>query len=87
MPASHVVSEDLLELFFRTTEDYALIVLDADALVVRWNPGAERLFGWSAEEIVGTPGHKIFVEPDLRAGMPDVELRTAAEQGRAEDER
>ena len=87
MPASREAAEDLLELFFRTTEDYALIVLDQDAVVVRWNPGAERLFGWSAEEIVGTPGHKIFVEPDLRAGMPYVELRTAAEQGRAEDER
>lgn len=34
MPASRVISEDLLELFFRTTEDYALIVLDPDALVL-----------------------------------------------------
>jgi two-component system, cell cycle sensor histidine kinase and response regulator CckA len=81
------MAEDLLDLFFRTTEDYAVIVLDADAVVRRWNPGAERMFGWSAAEVVGSPGHLIFVEPDLRAGMPDVELRTAAEQGRAEDER
>ena len=43
MPASREAAEDLLELFFRTTEDYALIVLDQDAVVVRWNPGAERL--------------------------------------------
>jgi PAS domain S-box-containing protein len=81
------MAEDLLELFFRTTVDYAVIVLDADAVVRRWNPGAERIFGWPAAEIVGTPGHVIFVEPDVRAGMPDVELRTASEQGRAEDER
>ena len=78
---------DLLDLFFRTTEDYAVIVLDPDAVVTRWNPGAERIFGWSADEIVGTSGVKIFVEPDLRAEMPAVELRTATEQGRAEDER
>jgi two-component system, cell cycle sensor histidine kinase and response regulator CckA len=81
------MADDLLDLFFRSTRDYAVIVLDADAVVTRWNPGAERIFGWTADEVVGTPGHKIFVEPDLRAGIPDVELRTAKEQGRAEDER
>ena len=81
------MSEDLLDLFFRTTVDYAVIVLDRDAVVRRWNPGAERIFGWAAEEVVGTAGHRIFVEPDVRAGMPGLELRTATEQGRAEDER
>ena len=81
------MAENLLELFFRTTLDLAVIVLDADGVVRRWNPGAERIFGWSAEEVVGTPGHRIFVESDVRAGMPHVELRTATEQGRAEDER
>ena len=81
------MADDLLDLFFRTTTDYAVIVLDADAVVRRWNPGAELIFGWPAAEVVGTPGHRIFVEHDVRAGMPDVELRTATEQGRAEDER
>jgi PAS domain S-box-containing protein len=80
------MTEDLVSLFFRTTLDYAVIELDADAVVRRWNPGAERIFGWAADEVVGTLGHIIFVEPDRRAGMPDVEVRTATEQGRAEDE-
>jgi PAS domain S-box-containing protein len=79
--------DDLLDVFFRTTQDYAIIVMDHDAVVRRWNPGAERLFGWSADEIIGTTGHRIFVEPDRRVGMPEVEIRTAAEHGRAEDER
>lgn len=81
------MAEDLLDLFFHTTVDYAVIVLDAAAVVRRWNPGAEQIFGWTAEEVVGTSGHVIFVEPDIRAGMPEVELRTATDQGRAEDER
>jgi PAS domain S-box-containing protein len=81
------MSHDPLELFFGTTMDYGIIVLDAEGIVTRWNPGAERMFGWPAAEIVGTPAHVIFVEPDRRAGMPLVELRTATEQGRAEDER
>ena len=81
------MAADLLDLFVDTTVDYAVIVMDGDAVVRRWNPGAERMFGWAADEVVGTDGHRIFVEPDVRAGMPDVELRTATEQGRAEDER
>ncbi|HEX6104295.1 MAG TPA: ATP-binding protein [Gemmatimonadales bacterium] len=78
---------DLLELFFETTEDYGIILLDADGMVRRWNPAAERLFGFQARDMEGTHGREIFVEPDRRAGVPEVELRTAAALGRAEDER
>lgn len=81
------MADDLLELFFRTTEDYAVIVLDPNAMVRRWNPGAERIFGWASDEVVGTDGHRIFVAADRRAGVPEMELRTAAQSGRAEDER
>jgi PAS domain S-box-containing protein len=81
------VTDALLDLFFRTTEDYAIILLDRDGVVQRWNPGAERLFGWSEPEVRGTPGHRIFVGSDRRAGVPELEIRTAAEAGRAEDER
>jgi PAS domain S-box-containing protein len=78
---------DLLDIFFRTSEDYAVILLDADGLVCGWNPGAENLFGWTEKEVIGTLAHQIFVEPDQRAGVPDMEIRTATELGRAEDER
>ena len=81
------MDHDLLDLFFRTTTDYAVILLDQEARVCRWNPGAERLFGWAAEEVLGSPGHRIFVDSDRRAGIPEVELHTATEHGRAEDER
>jgi signal transduction histidine kinase len=37
--------------------------------------------------VKGTLAHEIFVPPDRKAGVPEVELQTAAEQGRAEDER
>jgi PAS domain S-box-containing protein len=78
---------DLLDLFLSATEDYGIILLDADARVQRWSRGAERLFGFQAHEVVGTLAHEIFVPPDRKAGVPEVELQTAREQGRAEDER
>src|SRR3954466_6609181 len=81
------MADDLLDLFLSTTEDYAIIMLDPDGRVSRWSRGAERLFGYSAEEVEGTLGHTIFVPPDQLAGVPEVELQQAAERGRAEDER
>jgi len=81
------MSDDLLDLFLSATEDYGIILLDADGRVHRWSRGAERLFGFQANEVIGTLAHEIFVPPDRKAGVPEIELQTATEQGRAEDER
>src|SRR5688572_11663593 len=81
------MSDDLLDLFLSATEDYGIILIDADGRVQRWSRGAERLFGFKAHEVEGTLAHEIFLPPDRKAGVPEVELQTAAEQGRAEDER
>ncbi len=81
------MSDDLLQRFFDTTEDLGIILLDPGGRVRRWNRAAERMFGYTADEMEGAPGGLIFVPPDRRAGVPEAELRTAAEQGRAEDER
>lgn len=37
------------------TSPLAIVLLDTDATVTRWNPAAERIFGWKAEEVVGMP--------------------------------
>lgn len=79
--------DNLLDLFLSATEDYGIILLDPDGRVHRWSRGAERLFGFEAHELEGTLAHEIFVPPDRKAGVPEMELRTASEQGRAEDER
>jgi PAS domain S-box-containing protein len=81
------VTDNLLDLFLSTTEDYGIILLDPQGLIQRWSRGAERLFGYAPHEVEGTLAHQIFVPPDRQAGVPEVELRLAAEQGRAEDER
>jgi PAS domain S-box-containing protein len=81
------VTDELLDLFLSTTEDYGIILLDPDGRVRRWSRGAQRLFGFEPQEVEGTPAHVIFVPPDRQAGVPDVELQVARDQGRAEDER
>jgi PAS domain S-box-containing protein len=81
------MSDDLMDLFLSSTEDYGVILLDPDGRIRRWSNGAEKLFGYKAHEVEGTPAHEIFVPPDRHAGVPEVELQTARDQGRAEDER
>lgn len=78
---------DLLDLFLSTTQDYGIILLAPDGRVTRWSRGAERLFGYAPHEMEGTYAHQLFVPPDRQAGVPEVELQVATEQGRAEDER
>jgi PAS domain S-box-containing protein len=75
------------ELFTDAIADHALIVLNLDGCVRRWNSGAERLMGWSAGEIVGRPFAVFFTPEDLAKDAPRHELDTATKNGISEDER
>ena len=66
--------------------DYAICVLDANGLARNWNPGAERLFGYSDPEIVGQSYSRFFVKDDLLARRPERLLEQAHFSGRAEEE-
>ncbi|GGM18420.1 hypothetical protein GCM10009425_31770 [Pseudomonas asuensis] len=77
----------LTELVFDHTADYAVIVTDPLGKIIAWNPSAEVILGWTAEEAVGQP-YELFYTPDDRAaGQPIKEIEAALEQGRALDER
>ncbi|WP_459474364.1 PAS domain S-box protein [Pseudomonas sp. No.117] len=67
--------------------DFAMVVLDLDGIVTDWNSGAERLLGWTAEEMRGHDVERFFTPEDNRAGRAALEMRLAREEGRAEDER
>lgn len=78
--------ESLLRLLVDTVRDYAIFVLDSTGHIMSWNPGAERLKGYSAEEIIGTHFSAFYPEEDVRAGKPAWELEIAERDGRIEDE-
>jgi rsbT co-antagonist protein RsbR len=66
--------------------EYEVIRLDENGLVSSWHPGAERLTGYTASEIVGRPVSVFYTPEDIAVGRLEQELRTAVETGRCETE-
>lgn len=67
--------------------DYAIFTMRDNGEIDSWNAGAQRMFGYSTEEIVGASVRVLFT-PEDRAHDRDVaELQEAARTGRATDER
>jgi PAS domain S-box-containing protein len=69
-----------------SVSDYAIYLLDKEGSVTTWNPGAERIKGYTAEEIVGSHFSRFFTHEDVERGKPAELLRTAAQRGRLEQE-
>lgn len=78
---------DRYKLLFEETVDYAVFHLSLSGVIETWNPGAARIFGYEASEVVGRPGSVLFTPEDNLQGAPEHEIRFAAETGRTEDSR
>ena len=71
----------------RELHQFAIFAMDPAGKVITWNIGAERLTGYTEQEIIGQDGDVIFTPEDRAAGVPDRERQTAKSTGRAEDDR
>ena len=79
-------SERRLRLLIASVVDYALFTLDLQGRVQSWNPGAERLKGYTADEIIGKHFSVFYTEEARANGEPAVVLGKAASEGRFEGE-
>jgi len=79
-------SEQQFRLLVAGVTDYALYMLDPNGIVSSWNAGAERIKGYTAEEIIGQHFSRFYTEDDRKHGRPGRALATAAETGRFEAE-
>ncbi|HET8541781.1 MAG TPA: PAS domain-containing protein, partial [Anaeromyxobacter sp.] len=61
---------DLLCAIIANVRDYAIFALDATGRVVTWNPGAEAIKGWRADEIIGQHFSAFYPPDDVLAGKP-----------------
>ena len=79
-------AEERFRLFMENVKEYAVFMLDPSGRVVDWNLGAEHVLGYG-HEILGQPFDIFFPDDDRRAGVPECELKKAADTGQASDDR
>ena len=66
--------------------DYAIYLLDMEGSVMTWNPGAERIKGYTADEVLGLSFARFFTDEDVARGRPAELLRLAAAREHVETE-
>jgi PAS domain S-box-containing protein/putative nucleotidyltransferase with HDIG domain len=77
--ASH---EHLLRLLVDNLDTHAIFLLDLEGRVGSWNPGAERIKGYRADEVIGEHFSIFYPPEELEAGRPEQLLREAEAKGR-----
>jgi two-component system CheB/CheR fusion protein len=80
-------SEERMRILIESAKDYAIFTIDRERRVDSWNKGAETMFGYSENEVVGQVADILFTPEDRAKGDPAREIRLAREEGRAENER
>jgi len=80
-------ARELLKLLLEQNEDYALFLISPEGIVTDWYRGAERVFGFTADEIVGEPVLRLFSQRDIDNGAAQHEFDLARSASRAEDDR
>ena len=79
-------SERRFRLLVGSVVDYAIFMLDEKGFVTNWNAGAERIKGYSSDEIIGRHFSIFYTPEDRAAGVPERVLKVARRDGRYEAE-
>ncbi len=79
--------DQLLSLLAHQSKEHAFVLLDANARVLWWSPGAGYIFDRSSSEMVGQSLGTLFTPEDRDRGIPDQEVQLAVNFGKAEDDR
>jgi len=79
-------SEEQFKRLVDGVADYSLYMLTTDGKLATWNAGAQRIKGYTPEEIIGQHFSRFYTEEDRRNGEPERALATARRDGRFEKE-
>jgi PAS domain S-box-containing protein len=74
-------SEEKYRMLLDGVQDYAIFLLDPRGRVVNWNAGAERIKGYTADEIIGHDFSCFFPPEGIKRGRPEEVLRLTATNG------
>ena len=81
-----IEAEQRFRILVQGVTDYAIYMLDPEGKVTNWNAGAERIKGYSPDEIIGEHFSRFYTTEDFEAGVPKTALETARSTGRYEAE-
>jgi PAS domain S-box-containing protein len=79
-------SEERFRLLVQGVIDYAIYMLSPTGIITNWNSGAQRIKGYSADEVIGTHFSRFYTDADRASGLPEHGLNTARTEGRFEAE-
>ena len=79
-------SEEQYRMVLDGIQDYAIFMMDPRGTIVSWSAGAERIKGYTADEILGRSFSCFFPREDIERGRPDEVLRLTAANGRHEEQ-
>jgi len=65
-------------------QDYAIFLLDSGGHVRTWNSGAQKIKGYTADEILGKSFSIFYSREEVERRWPEQELEIAAREGRLE---
>ncbi|WP_427913093.1 PAS domain-containing sensor histidine kinase [Ramlibacter sp. MMS24-I3-19] len=80
-------ARELLDLALPALRDHAIVLLDVDGVIVGWLGGAERIFGYGADEIVGRHVSALFAPEDVARTLDVHELEVARRDSDSQDDR
>jgi PAS domain S-box-containing protein len=78
-------SSEQFRLLVESVEDYAIYMLNVDGTIKTWNPGAERIKGYTGAEIIGKHFNCFYTDGDVANGKPERNLADALRNGHVHD--
>jgi PAS domain S-box-containing protein len=69
-----------------SVQEYGIFLMDVKGYVITWNSGAQRIKGYTAQEIIGRHFSCFYPEEARQSGQPERSLIAAARDGRLESE-
>jgi PAS domain S-box-containing protein len=79
-------TQQRFRLMVESVVDYAIYMLDPEGRITSWNAGAERITGYTADEIIGRHISVFYPPEDAGRARPQKDLEAAVRQGRLEEE-
>jgi PAS domain S-box-containing protein len=86
MTSDEDIDSERFRLLVEGVREYAIFMLDPQGYIATWNSGAQRIKGYSADEIIGKHFSRFYAAEAIQAGHPQWELEQAATNGKYEEE-